>query len=331
MNQRLGFPLALLCCCAGFSAAPKDKVKVALIIESTVDDKGWGQAMHDAIKAVQKEYGVNLVEYSYSEKMKPVDAGAAARQYANKGFSIVICHGAQFKNLVVEMADEFPKTSFAFGTSADIGPRNVFTYMPQSEEVGYLNGIIAGMVTRTNIVGDVGAVDGGDCARYDRGFVLGAKASNPKVEVRVAHTGGFADYVKASELAQTQMKANADFITGPSQQAMGALRAVASNKDKAIWWAGQDTEQLTVPEAFRVIAAGSFNYKPVVEAMIAKREAHILGGENLPMTVGNGGLGFKFNDKVGKVLTPAIKKAVEKAKADIQSGKLKLDWKEVKL
>ena len=81
--------------------------------------------------------------------MKPVDAGSAARQYASKGFDVIIGHGAQYKNLITEMAEEFPKVSFAFGTSADVGAKNVFTYMPQSEETGYLNGLIAGMVTKS--------------------------------------------------------------------------------------------------------------------------------------------------------------------------------------
>lgn len=331
MKRLLCVPVSLLFCAGGSAAAPKSKVKVALIIESTIDDKGWGQAMHDAIKSVQKKYSIKLVEYNYSEKMKPVDAGSAARQYASRGFDIVICHGAQYKNLVVEMANEFPKTTFAFGTSADVGPKNVFTYMPQSEETGYLNGLIAGMVTKTNIVGVVGAVDGGDSARYDRGFVLGVKAANPKAEVKVAHTGSFADFVKASELAHTQIKGNADFITGPSQQAMGALRAVASYKDKPIWWVGQDIAQITAPEGFKVIAAASYNYSPVVEEMISKREAKVLGGESIPLNMANGGFIYKFNEKVGPVLTPAVRKAVEKAKADIRSGKLKLAWKNIKL
>ena len=138
--------LALLAVCLAFgsvAAAPKSKVKIALIIESTVDDKGWGQAMHDAIVAVQKKYGPALIEYGYSEKMKPVDAGSAARQYVAKGFDFVIGHGAQYKNLTLEMADEFPKVTFAFGTAPDTGYRNVFTYMPESEETGYINGVIA--------------------------------------------------------------------------------------------------------------------------------------------------------------------------------------------
>ncbi|HEX8910269.1 MAG TPA: BMP family protein [Anaeromyxobacteraceae bacterium] len=325
------FALAALLCSFNASAdAPKAKVRVALIVESTVDDKGWCQAMHDAIKAVQKRYGPALVEYSYSEKMKPVDAGSAARQYASKGFDVVIAHGAQYKNLVLEMAEEFPKTTFAFGTSAEVGPKNVFTYMPQSEQTGYLNGLIAGLTTRSNIVGLVGPVDGGDAARYDRGFVLGVKAVNPKAEVKVAHTGSFGDFVKAGELAQTQIKAGADVLTGSSQQALGALRAVAANKDRPIWWVGQDVAQLAIPEGHKVIAAASYDYAAVIEALIAKRQAGTLGGENLPLTFANGGFVYRFNDGVGPVLTKEIRQKVDGARGQLAQSKLPLDWKNVK-
>ncbi len=323
--------LLILAVCAGSAfGAPKTKVKIALIIESTVDDKGWGQAMHDAIVAVQKKYGTALVEYNYSEKMKPVDAGSAARQYASRGFDIIIAHGAQFKNLVLELSEEFPKTTFAFGTNADVGPKNVFTYMPMSEETGYINGVIAGMVTKTNIIGIVGPVDAGDSARYNRGFWLGIKSVNPKAEIKVAHTGSFADYVKAAELAHTHIKAGADVLSGAAQQATGALRAVAEYRDKPIYWLGQDTLQIGMPEGYKVIAAAGYDYAAVVEAMIDKRQAGVLGGENIPLTFQNKGFVYKFNDSVGAVLTKAVRQAAEKAKADITARKLPIDWQSVK-
>ncbi|HOX48751.1 MAG TPA: BMP family protein [Spirochaetales bacterium] len=330
MKRLMAILMALAVVAGAAYGAPKSKVRIALIIESTVDDKGWGQAMHDAVMAVQKKYGAALVEYNYSEKMKPVDAGSAARQYASRGYDVIIAHGAQFKNLVLELAEEFPKTTFAFGTSAEIGPKNVFTYMPQSEETGYVNGVIAGLVTKTNVIGVVGPVDAGDSARYIRGFILGAKASNPKAEVKVAFTGSFADFVKAAELAHTQVKAGADVLTGAAQQATGALRAVAEYKDKPIWWLGQDTLQIGMPEGFKVVAAASYDYAPVIEALIDKRQAGVLGGENVPMTYGNLGFVFKYNEKVGAVLTAAVRKAADQARADVTAGKLKLDWAAVK-
>ncbi|HET9596911.1 MAG TPA: BMP family protein [Anaeromyxobacteraceae bacterium] len=329
--RRTPLALAALLLAGTGSAAPPQKIRIALIVESTVDDKGWCQAMHDAILAVQKKHGgPAAIEYGYSEKMKPVDAGSAARQYASKGFDVVIAHGAQYKNLVLEMAEEFPKTTFVFGTSAEIGPKNVFTYMPQSEETGYLNGLVAGLTTRTNVVGLVGPVDGGDAARYDRGFVLGVKAVNPKAEVKVAHTGSFGDFVKAAELAHTHVKAGADVLTGSSQQALGALRAVATYKDRPVWWVGQDVAQLATPEAFKVIAAASYDYAAVVEALVAKRQAGVLGGENLPLTFKNGGFVYRYNDAVGPVLTKELRGKVDAARASMVDGKLPLDWKSVK-
>lgn len=329
--RKIGFGLAaLLFAFHAIAAPPKARVRIALIVESTVDDKGWCQAMHDAIQAVQKKYGPALVEYSFSEKMKPVDAGSAARQYASKGYDLVICHGAQYKNLVLEMAEEFPKTSFVFGTSAEVGPRNVFTYMPQSEQTGYLNGLIAGLVTKGNVVGLVGPVDGGDAARYDRGFVLGVRAVNPKAEVKVAHTGSFGDFVKAGELAHTQVKAGADVLTGSSQQALGALRAVATYRDRPIWWVGQDAAQLAIPEGVKVIAASSYDYRAVIEALIDKRAAGVLGGENIPLTFANGGFVFRFNDAVGPVLTKEIRAKVDEAHRALAAGTLPVDWKSVK-
>jgi len=330
MKKVLALMFASLVFAGGVFAAPTSKVKIALIVESTVDDKGWAQAMHDAIMNVQKKYGTGLIEYNYSEKMKPVDAGSAARQYASRGFDIILCHGAQFKNLVLEMAEDFPKVSFAFGTSAEIGPKNVFTYMPQSEETGYINGIIAGLITKTGVIGVVGPVDGGDAASYNRGFVLGVKASNPKATVKVAHTGSFADYVKAGELAHTHIKAGADVLTGSAQQALGALRAVAEYKDKPIWWMGQDTAQLATPEAYKVVAAASYDYSAVIETLIDKRQSKILGGESIPLNFKNGGFVFKYNDSVGSLLTSAVRTAADKAKADFTAGKLTLAWRDVK-
>jgi basic membrane protein A len=64
--------------------------------------------------------------------------------------------------------------------------------------------------------------------------------------------------------------------------------------------------------------------------MINKREAKVYGGENIPMNFANGGFVFKYNEKVGSVLTPAIRKAVDAAQKDMKAGKLQLAWKDVK-
>lgn len=289
-----------------------DVIKIALIIENTIDDKGWCQAMHDGITLAMQQHP-GRIKYNYSEKMKPVDAGSAVLQYAGQGYDVIIGHGAQYKNLITEMAAEYPDITFAFGTSAEIVGPNVFSYMPESEETGYLNGLIAGMLTKTNTIGLVGPVDGGDAARYNRGFVLGVKEVNPIARVMVAHTGSFSDYVKATEVAQSQIRNGADILTGSSQQALGALRAVADYRDKDIWWVGQDLAQIGIPEGFKVLSASSYNYAAVINTMIERLDAGVKGGENIPMNFHNGGFVFKFNEATKYKITPEIEAKVNDA------------------
>ena len=305
-------------------------IKIALIIENTIDDKGWCQAMHDGIISAQKQLP-GRIEYSYSEKMAPVDAGSAARQYAAQGYNIIIGHGAQYKNLMLEMAEEFPNVTFAFGTSAEVGPKNVFTYMPESEETGYLNGVIAGLSSKTNTLGYVGPVDGGDAARYGRGFVLGVQAVNPKAKIMVAHTGSFSDFVKAGEVAHSQIRSNADILTGASQQAIGALRAVGDSQyaSRGIWWLGQDLAQFATPEGkTKCIAASSYNYAAVIIGFVQKLDAGIKGGECIPMNFANNGFVFEYNKDLPAV-NANIKAKVDETLAKFRASPNTLNWNAV--
>jgi basic membrane protein A len=304
-------------------------VKVALIVENTIDDKGWCQAMHDGILAAQESMP-GEIEYSYSEKMKPVDAGSAARQYVADGYDIIIGHGAQYKNLILEMADEYPDVTFAFGTSSEVGPENVVTYMPESEETGYLSGIIAATISSKDVLGVVGPVDGGDSARYNRGFVLGAKSVKPDVKVMVAHTGSFSDYIKAGEVAQTQIKAGVDVLTGSSQQALGALRATADYPDEDIWWVGQDLAQLQMAEGqLKCVAASSYDYAPVIVSLVENVKNGVKGGYCVPMNFANGGFIFGFNEALSDLYGSDLEAAVNAQISEFVNNPNSVDWKSV--
>lgn len=311
-------------------AAGDGKLKIALIIENTIDDKGWCQAMYDGILVAEKAMPGEF-EYAVAEKQTPVDAGSMARQFVADGYDLIIAHGAQYKNLILEMADQYPNVCFAYGTSAEVGPANVYTYMPESEETGYLAGIIAGMITKNNIVGYVGPVDGGDAARYGRGYVMGVQAVNPDAKILKAHTGSFSDFVKAGEVATSQIGNGADVVTGASQQAIGALRATAESP--TAYWVGQEIEQMKTAEGQKkCIAASAYNYGAVIETLVKNIKAGKLGGEVIPLNFNNGGFLFQFNDALSSMVTPEIKAAVEEALAQFraEAGTLK-NYTEIEL
>ncbi len=315
------------------SAPAKQEIKVALIIENTIDDKGWCQAMHDGIVQAMAEMPANTIaQYTAVENTVPADAKAAVSTYVNLGYNIIILHGSQFRSVVEEVSKDYPNVMFAFGTTTDIIGSNVFSYMPQSEETGFLSGIVAGLTTKANKVALVGPIDGGDSARYNRGFVLGVQSVNKDAKISVTHIGSFGDVVKSNEAAKLFIEAGNDVLTGSSQQALGALRAVAEYKDRDLWWVGQDTAQIALDEGYKCIAASSYNYKAVLIGLVDAFKAGKLGGDLIPMNFSNGGFIWAWNDKCADKITPEIKKAVEdkmtefKGKADLLSNWADVDY-----
>ena len=314
----------------GQESAGSEQVKVALILPSSADDKGWSQGMYDAAMNVAgASDGAMVVEYS--ENMKPVDAGSAARQYVAQGFTYLVFHGSQFNNTVVEMAEEFPDVTFVFGTSSQLLGDNIISYQPATEQPGYLSGIIAGMTTKTGKIGIVGPVDGGDAAQYNRGFWLGIKSVNEAAEIGVAHTGSYGDYVKAGELAQTYIGDGFDIMAGSAQQGLGALQAIAQHPDEDVYWMGTSEILFDSPEGYKLMAACSYHYDPIFATIL---DAFKAGESSIPgqvfwLTIPNGGFSFSMSDE-NPLLTAEVRAAVEEASAKLMADDLEIDWQSVK-
>jgi len=316
--------ILLVSCWVGFSAAPAsgEKIRLALVIPSTIDDMAWSQAMYEGVKGVQKDLGEDKMEVAVSERLwNAVDAGAAIREYALNDYNIIIAHGAQYQSLLNEIAPEFPKISFAYGTGFATEHPNIFAYDPHAQEGAYLLGMLAGLKTKSNIIGIVGPVEAGDAIKFNKGIVQGAKAVNPNAEVRIAYTGSFGDFVAAGEIAKTHIKAGADVLTGSAQQSVGAINVTKEAGN--IFWLSTDMDQSSLSPK-TVLAAQAYNFKKVVETMIDNRAKGVLGGQHLELTFANGSLDLVYNEELAAEITPEMKAQVEEAKAKITDGSLKI-------
>lgn len=291
---------------AGDAAAP---VRVALILPSTINDVSWSQSIYTSLKDLQAEMGEDALEIAYTENMWSVpDAAIAIRDYASSGYNLVIAHGAQYGDSLMDIAAEFPEVSFAWGTAtntgADKGLSNIFAYEPRGDEAGYVTGVLAANLTESKIIGLVGPVDAGDAKLHVDGFLAGVKATDPETQVNVSFTGNFGDTALAAEAANTHIKAGADVLTGSSQQVVGAIGVA---KENGIPWLGVQADQSTVaPET--VMASAIYDWKQLLKDILAKRTAGVLGGEVLQLTYANGGIRTIYSDAL-----PA--EAVEAAQA----------------
>lgn len=273
-----------------------EAIRIAIVMPSTISDLAWSQAMYDALLRIQAAAGgPDVVEIAYTENMFNVtDAAAAIRDYAADGYNLVIAHGTQYGTSLFEIAPDFPETSFAWGTAVDTGKdqglTNVFAYEARAEQGGYVNGVLAGKLTKTGVIGVVGPVEAGDAKLYIDGFVAGVHAANPDAQVNISYTGSFGDTALAAEAANTHIAAGADVLTGSAQQVVGAIGVA---QEKGVVWLGTQSDQSALAPDI-VIASQVYDWDGVVTDMIKKHQAGEYGGTAYALTLGNGGLVMNF-------------------------------------
>jgi basic membrane lipoprotein Med (substrate-binding protein (PBP1-ABC) superfamily) len=313
----------LLSACAQATPAPvaqapasnepaQKTLRVAVVMPSSINDYAFSQSFYEGLLLVQKEMGgKDKMEIAYSEGMFNVpDAAAAIRDYAATGYDIVFAHGSQYGTSVSQIAPDFPDTAFAWGTSLETfqkdGINNVFAYQAESQEGGFVLGVIAAQMSKTGVLGIAGPVEAGDAKLFVDGFANGAKYGKPDIKVNISYTGSFSDVSLMAAAANTHIAAGADMLTGSSQSVVGAIGVA---KDRNAFWFGTQWDQAPIaPTA--VVACQVFEWTGVIKDIIRSAELGVKGGKSYTLTFKNGGLVLKYNDAIA---VPADVKAAAEA------------------
>jgi basic membrane protein A len=309
----------------GQSAGGDEVFRVAVIMPSTINDLAFSQSMYGALLAIQEEMGgPETMELVYSEGMFVVDdAAAAIRDYASEGYDLVIAHGSQYGSSLREIAPDFPNTAFAHGTTVDTfvdeGVNNVFAYEAASHEGGYVNGVMAAMLTDSNVIGVVGPIETGDAKLYVDGFVAGVEATNPDAQVNVNYIGSFSDVALASEAANTHVQAGADALSGTAQMVVGAI-GVAEEND-VLWFGTQASQTSLAPEI--VVANQVYDWTVVLDEIVDLIGQGTYGGQAFVVTLENDGLVMDYNSDYD--LPADVKAAAEEAVKGIVDGSITID------
>lgn len=302
--------------------AAVEPFRVAVVMPSTINDLAFGQAMYDGLVRVQEEMGgPDKFEFVYSEGMFVVDdAAAAIRDYATQGYDLVIAHGSQYGSSLQEIAPDFPDVSFAWGTTVDtFGLPNVFAYEAASQEGGYVFGVLAATLTKSNVLGVVGPIETGDAKLYVDGFNAGALATKPDIKVNIVYTGSFGDTTLAAAAANTHISAGADILTGTAQMVVGAIGVAEQNK--VLWFGTQSNQTPLAPSI--VVANQVYHMEVALKEIIALIQDGTLGGKSFPINLANGGEVIEYN---ADYALPADAKALaDKTVQGIIDGTIKIN------
>jgi len=297
--------------------------RVAVVMPSATTDTAFSQSMWSALTTVQEQMGgESALELVYSENMFNVpDASAAVRDYASQGYDLVIAHGSQYGTFIEDLAPEFPETAFAWGTDVNtFGLDNVYAYTAAAEEGGYVNGVMAGLMSQSGRIGVTGPVEVGDARTYISGFVQGVESVRPDAQVSQTWTGSFSDVALMTAAAQTHISSGADVLTGSSQSVVGSIGAAQEAGD--VLWFGTQAEQTSLaPEL--VVASQVYDWTMMLEEMIMNAQNGVYGGETYILTLENEGLKMAYND--GYDIPDEVIEAAESAIQGIVDGSIAVE------
>jgi basic membrane protein A len=285
--------------------------KVAMVLPGLKTDEAFNQYTYEGMMRAAKEFNL---ETAYKEEVKQDEQVEVIRQFAQQGYDIIIGQGGQFGEALQTVAKEFPNQNFVFSVATDTGGvPNLTAATVSYSHAGYIAGVMACQVTKNNKVAMILGEWYDPHRQMFASFEKGAQTCGKQVEVNSVATGSWSDVNKAREAALALVADGTDVLMPVLDAAyVGVLTAAQDSKDVLVVGAVTDTS-IVAPTV--TVGSATFNWD---ELGYQEAAGKLLDGKSHVLGMAENGIGVVVND-----LLPAEgKAAVEKAVADLKSGKV---------
>ena len=198
--------------------APADDggLRVALLVPGIKNDNSFSQAGAEGLLAAVAADG-NIAEYQILEEIiEPTDSLPALRGFASRGFDLIIGHGIEYVDPIMELHAEFPDVDFAMTGGVLVegaDPQdNVVDWLYNVQDMAYPNGILAGNALVGDTIGIVGGPEFDFVKVMHVSFQQAVASVNPEIQFLEGFAGDFVNVQKAAEVATSLIDQGADLI-----------------------------------------------------------------------------------------------------------------------
>ena len=225
--------------------------KAAAIFGGAINDGNWNETQYNGLKSLE---GMGF-EISYMENVGDTDAAEAARSYAADGYNLIYLTTNSYQDYCKDIAVEFPEVTF-IQINGTLVQDNFISVRIADEQQGFLQGVIAALLTETGKVGFVGGMEINPIKLGSSGFQQGVDYANEQyglsVEATRINTGSFTDVNQAKETAISLIESGCDVVAPMANDAsVGVMEAAEEKGVMAVACGlGQDA---SAPTATRVI------------------------------------------------------------------------------
>jgi basic membrane protein A len=191
--------------------ADDKKVKVGFVYLTTPGDHGWTYAHEVGRQDVIAHFG-DKVETTYIENVpEGPDAARVIRDLAKQGNDIIFTTSFGYMDPTLKVAKEFPEIKFEHITGYKRSP-NMATGNIRFYEGRYVQGVVAGLMTKSNKIGYIASFPIPEVIQGINAFGLGLRSVNKDAEVSVIWVNSWYDPVKEADAAKVHIAEGADIL-----------------------------------------------------------------------------------------------------------------------
>ena len=302
---------------SGARMAQAANVIIGIVYVGPRDDFGWNQAHAVAIKALKTLKGVTAVE---EENVPETDACAKSMESMVNLDNANIVLGTSFgyfDPFMVDLAKKYAKVEFRHAAplwNASKHPKNLGSYFGYLNQAHYVDGVAAGLSTKSNKLGFVAAKPIALVLSNINSFMLGAKKTNPNATVQVIFTGDWSLPVREAEAVNALIDAGCDVITCHVD---GPKVVVETAEKRGVKTCGHNSSQAPLaPKGF--ITGAEYKWEMIYKGYAT----NLAEGKPLPNMVAGGYEGDMVqNSPFGAGCTPEGKAAAMAAIAALKAKK----------
>jgi basic membrane protein A len=320
--------LALASALGTTSSIAADKPAALIIAQGGLGDQSYNDLAYAGFKKAIKETG--LEGKPVESKDVVAQATDILRRASDADFGLIVDLEYSHGEPLVAVAKDYPDTDYVILNQVREG-KNIASVLFQEQEGSYLAGTLAALVTTDTsikgindkpIIGVIGGTKSAGIDKFIAGYIQGAKAANPDIQVKVAYSNNFGDPAIGLQMTKAMFEEGADIVYQVAGgTGMGVIQAAKEAGHYAI---GVDTDQDGVAPG-AVLTSMVKRTDIAVETMVKDYAADKFpGGQTVTFGLKENGVGLS-EMKYTKDLIPAdILKKVEEAKEGILSGKIKV-------
>ena len=320
--------LALASGLGTIDAAAQDKRAALIVAQGGLGDQSYNDLAYSGFQRAIEGTGIEGRPVESEDVV--AQAAEILRRASDAGFGLIVDLEYSHGEPMVEVAKDYPDTNYVILNQVREGG-NVASVLFQEQEGSYLAGTLAALVTTDTsikginaepIIGVIGGTKSAGIDKFIAGYIEGAKAANPDVEVKVAYSNNFGDPSIGLQMAKAMFEEGADIVYQVAGgTGMGVIQAAKEEGHYAI---GVDTDQDGIAPGAVLTSMVKRTDVAVENVVKDYADGKFPGGETITFGLKENGVGLSEMKHTKDMIPAPILEKVEQAKQDILSGKVKV-------